>query len=353
MTLIDEIIKFARDNKCSDIHLTHELQPVFRKNGDVFEHNMSRTPEEIKQGILGMLDPEQYDHVTGGGDVDFCYVTADGKRQRVNVYHQQGHLAAALRVLNDEIPTFDDLKSPPALHTLARKPNGLILITGPTGSGKSTTLAAMLQHMNATRKGHILTFEDPIEYVHKHNKCIVHQREIGVDVDNFEGALKSALREDPDIILVGEMRDPETIAAAVTAAETGHLVLSTLHTTGAASTIDRIIDAFPEGGKEQIRIQLATVLRGVVTQQLVPLADGSGRCGAYEILLVTEAVGSLIRESKCYQINSILQTNAQDGMRSMDGDLARLVREGKITLEEAQKRASNQAELMRFIGSMG
>ncbi|MFI3201844.1 MAG: ATPase, T2SS/T4P/T4SS family, partial [Eubacteriales bacterium] len=203
MTLIDEIIQFARESKCSDIHLTHELQPILRKNGDVFEHSMSRTPQEIEQAILGMLNAEQLAHVQGGGDVDFCYVTADGKRQRVNVYHQQGHLATALRVLNDEIPTFEDLNSPAALHTLARKPNGLILITGPTGSGKSTTLAAMLQHINATRKGHILTFEDPIEYVHKHNKCIVHQREIGVDVDSFEGALKSALREDPDVILVG------------------------------------------------------------------------------------------------------------------------------------------------------
>ncbi len=351
MSFVDSIIDYARKTNCSDIHLTHELQPVYRRHGEIFEQDAMCTPGDIRQGILSMLNTQQLRMVENGQDVDFCYVTPEGNRQRVNVYHQQGKLCAAIRILNDEIPTLQGLALPPAIQMLANKPNGLVLITGPTGSGKSTTLAAMINHINDTRKGHILTFEDPIEYVHKHNKSIVHQREVGADVPSFAHALKSALREDPDVILVGEMRDPETIAAAVTAAETGHLVLSTLHTTGAANTIDRIIDAFPEGTKDQIRTQLASVLRGVVTQQLVPKSDMSGRIAALEILLVTEAVSSLIRESKCYQINSVLQTNAQDGMQSMDSDLARLVRLNQIELEQGSMRASNLKEFMRFVGS--
>ncbi|MFI3177139.1 MAG: PilT/PilU family type 4a pilus ATPase, partial [Eubacteriales bacterium] len=289
MSLIDDIIMYARENTCSDVHLTHELQPVLRKNGRIFELDVACGKEDVEQAIYSMMSKEHVEKLRNGEDADFCYTMGPGYRQRVNVYHQQGHLCAAIRILNDEIPTLKSLSLPAAIQELANKPSGLVLITGPTGSGKSTTLAAMIDHINLTRKGHILTFEDPIEYVHEHKKCIIHQREVGIDVQSFDLALKSALREDPDVILVGEMRDPETIAAAVTAAETGHLVLSTLHTTGAANTIDRIIDAFPEGAKAQIRTQLAAVLRGVVTQTLVPLSDGSGRCEAFEILLVNEA----------------------------------------------------------------
>ncbi len=350
MSVIDTIIQHARDYKCSDIHLTYNLPPVFRKNGSIEVSDMMYTQIEIEEAIFNMLTPEQVDMLEKKEDVDFSYSMHNGLRQRVNVYHQQGHVCAAIRILNDTIPTMEELDLPPAIRKLADMPNGLILVTGPTGSGKSTTLAAMIDYINRSRKGHILTLEDPVEYVHKHKNCIVHQREVGRDVQSFGGALRSALREDPDIILVGEMRDLETISAAVTAAETGHLVLSTLHTTGAANTIDRIIDVFPDEGKEQIRTQLAGVLRGVVTQQLIPLMDGNGRCASFEILVSNDAVSSLIRENKCYQINSILQTSAKDGMCSLNLDLAKLVRTGKISLESAMEKATNQSEMMRFIG---
>lgn len=350
MSTIDRIIEYARVHKCSDVHLTYDLPPVFRKDGSIQVSDMPYSKEEITAAILSMLTPEQRKLVEEKSDIDFCYNMEGCLRQRVNVYHQQGHICAAIRILNDTIPTMEELNLPPAIKKLADMPNGLILVTGPTGSGKSTTLAAMIDYVNRSRRGHIITLEDPIEYVHQHKNCIIHQREVGRDVSSFEGALRSSLREDPDIILVGEMRDLETISAAVTAAETGHLVLSTLHTTGAANTIDRIIDVFPDEGKEQIRTQLAGVLRGVVTQQLIPLMDGNGRCASFEILLANDAVSSLIRENKCYQINSILQTNAKEGMCSLNLDLAKLVRTGKISLESAMEKATNQSEMLRFIG---
>ncbi len=350
MQAIQEIIQYARMNKCSDIHLTRELAPVFRRNGQIMVSDMRFSKDEIEEIILSMLNEKQKQMAKDRIDIDFCYTVNQTERQRVNVYYQKGHLCAAIRVINNEIPTFEELKLPPAIQNLATLHNGLVLITGPTGSGKSTTLAAMIDYMNRTRKNHIITLEDPIEYVHHHKNSIVHQREVGEDVPSFGAALRSALREDPDVILVGEMRDLETISAAVTAAETGHLVLSTLHTTGAANTLDRIIDVFPDEGKGQIRTQLAGVVRGIVTQQLVPLADESGRCAAFEILLANEAISNLIRESKCYQINSTLQTSISDGMCTMNYDLGRLVRTGKITLEQALIKTTNKAELLRFIG---
>lgn len=349
MKTIDQIIKFARDNKCSDIHLTYNLQPVYRRNGSIFVGRFSFSSKEIESAILSMLADEHKKLVDKGEDIDFCYTVEGKQRQRVNIYYQKGRLCAALRVLNDDIPTISDLNLPPAIERLANLHNGLVLVTGATGSGKSTTLAAMIDYINTKRRCHILTFEDPIEYVHQHKNSIIHQREVGVDVPSYELALKSALREDPDVILLGEMRDLETISAAITAAETGHLVLSTLHTTGAANTIDRIIDVFPDAGKSQVRIQLAGVLRGVVTQQLVPLVDDSGRCAAFEILLVNDAVSSLIREGKCFQINSILQTNTRDGMCSLNNNLGKLVREGKISFESAWEKSTNKEELKRYI----
>ena len=238
---------------------------------------------------------------------------------------------------------------PPVLTKLADEPRGLILVTGPTGSGKSTTLAAMIDHINESRSDHIITIEDPIEYVYQGRQALIHQREVGADARSFASALRSALREDPDVILVGEMRDYETISAAVTAAETGHLVLSTLHTIGAAQTIDRIIDVCPAGAQNQIRGQLAAVLRGVITQQLLPLAGGKGRCAATEILVGTDAVANLIREGKCYQIPSILQSGAALGMHSLNADLARLVSMGRITREAAERCATDKSDLQNYL----
>lgn len=347
--MINQIIRYARENGCSDIHLTQELPPVLRKNGNIMVTKDIFPEFHCEEVIKSMLNEKQKALLLEVDDIDFCYTLSTGERQRVNVYHQQGVLCSAIRLLNDKIPTFEDLNLPNSLRQLASLPNGLILVTGPTGSGKSTTLAAMIDYINRMRRSHIITMEDPIEYIHHHKNSIVHQREIGTDAPSFQAALRSSLREDPDVILVGEMRDLETISAAVTAAETGHLVLSTLHTTGAANTIDRMIDVFPDGAKGQIRTQLSTVLRGVVTQQLVPLLDGSGRCAAFEILLNNDAVANLIRENKCYQIPSILQTNVREGMCSLNYDLASLVKQGKISMEDALDKATNQVELKRFI----
>lgn len=349
MNTIEQIIHYARSNGCSDIHLTATLPPVFRKNGQISVSDLPFDYGTIKEGICSMMTPAQRSRIDSMEDVDFCHTTQDGLRQRVNVYRQQGQLSAAIRILNDTIPTFEALGLPLPLRQLTQQAHGLVLITGPTGSGKSTTLAAMIDAINRSRNQHIITLEDPIEYVHSHKGCIVHQREVGRDVPSFASALRSALREDPDVILVGEMRDLETISAAVTAAETGHLVLSTLHTTGAVNTIDRIIDVFPQGNKDQIRTQLAGVLRGVVTQQLLPLADGTGRCGAFEILLSNDAVTTLIRENRCHQIPTILQTNAKAGMCSLNADLAKLVTTGRVSLDDALEKSPNRDDLFRLI----
>lgn len=348
MSKINEIIEFARKNNYSDIHLTANLPPVFRKNGDILVSDIDISDESIEDIILSMLDEQKLESVSKKQDIDFCY-SSDGKRQRVNIYRQNGKLCSAIRILNDKIPTFESLSLPPIIQKLATEPRGLILVTGPTGSGKSTTLAAIIDYINNTRKCHILTVEDPIEYLHNHKKSIIHQREVGEDVESFEGALRSSLREDPDVILVGEMRDLETIAAAITAAETGHLVLSTLHTIGAANTVDRIIDVFPPHSQSQIRTQLASVLKGVITQQLLPLEDGSGRIAAFEIMTGTDSILNLIRENKCHQINSVLQTASKEGMCSLNASLAKLVNQNLVSLDEALKKASDKNEFFQFI----
>jgi twitching motility protein PilT len=350
MITILDLIEFGRQNDCSDIHLTPGLPPVFRKNGKLFRSNYNHTPKDTEIWIFSMLNESQKEKIEANQDVDFSYVTPSGSRQRVNVYRQQGDYTAAIRLLNDRIPSFEALNLPPVIQQLADEPRGLILITGPTGSGKSTTLASMIDYINTRRASHILTIEDPIEYKHYHKKGIVHQREIGVDVTSFEMALRSALREDPDVILVGEMRDYETISAAVTAAETGHLVLSTLHTVGAANTIDRIIDVFPTHSQQQIRAQLSSTIKGVVTQQLVPLADGSGRMAALEIMLGTDAVLNLIRERKTHQLASVMQTGGREGMKTLNADLAMLVREQKITYEVGLEWASDKHEYNQYFG---
>jgi twitching motility protein PilT len=276
----------------------------------------------------------------------------NGARQRVNIYRQQGALTAAIRVINTDTPTFEQLQLPEVLRDLTKEPRGLVLITGPTGSGKSTTLAAMIDYINKNRACHILTVEDPVEYVYKQNKSFIHQRDIGTDIDTFASALRSAMREDPDVILVGEMRDYETISAAITAAETGHLVLSTLHTTGAAATIDRIIDVFPPHNQQQIRTQLASTIKGVITQTLLPKASGTGRVAAFEIMLGSDAILNLIRESKGHQINSTIQMSGKQGMVLLDNCLADLVRKGAVKIEHAREKANDKEEFMSAVSRM-
>ena len=347
---IHELTALARQMKASDIHISEGLPLAFRIDGKLTPAPVQLTAAESRELILALPDQSHREALMENRiDADFALVAPDGTRSRVNVFFQQGRAAATLRLLNDEIPTLDQLGMPPVLTKLADEPRGLILVTGPTGSGKSTTLAAMIDHINETRRDHVLTIEDPIEYVYTGKQALIHQREVGADVGDFASALRSALREDPDVILVGEMRDYETISAAVTAAETGHLVMSTLHTIGAAQTIDRIIDVCPPGAQNQIRGQLATVLRGVITQQLLPLASGHGRCAATEILVGTDAVANLIREGKCYQIPSVLQSGAALGMHSLNADLARLVNLGRITPEAALRCATDKNDLRNYL----
>ncbi|MDD2371017.1 MAG: type IV pilus twitching motility protein PilT [Firmicutes bacterium] len=344
-----ELIEYARKEGCSDIHLTVDLPPVFRKNGDIIVSDLDFSREDIIEAILSMLDEKQRMKLDKRVDLDFAYTSLKGERQRVNVYYQKNNLCAAIRLLNDKIPSFEELNAPAVMKSLVSEPRGLILVTGPTGSGKSTTLAAMIDYINNNRKCHIITAEEPIEYLHEHKNSIVHQREVGIDVGSFAEALRGALREDPDVILVGEMRDLETISAAVTAAETGHLVLSTLHTTGAANTIDRIIDVFPPHSQAQIRTQLAGVLKGIITQQLVKKADGSGRTAAFEVLIGTDGLLNLIRENKAHQITSVLQTGLSVGMHTLDYSLAQLVRSGTITKEEAMSHSSDKKQLLEYL----
>lgn len=343
---IHELTALARNSKASDIHISEGLPLMFRIDGHLAEAPVQLSAAETRSLILSLMDEAHREAITSERiDADFALVAPDGTRSRVNVFYQQGRAAATLRLLNDSIPTLEELAMPPVLTKLADEPRGLILVTGPTGSGKSTTLAAMIDHINKTRSDHIITIEDPIEYVYQGRCSLIHQREVGADVRSFASALRSALREDPDVILVGEMRDYETISAA----ETGHLVMSTLHTIGAAQTIDRIIDVCPAGAQNQIRGQLAAVLRGVITQQLLPLAVGKGRCAATEILVGTDAVANLIREGKCYQIPSILQSGAALGMHSLNADLARLVSTGRITREAAERCATNKSDLKNYL----
>ena len=347
MISIPDIIAFAQQNSCSDIHLSEGSAPSLRRHGTL--HLIPELGVADAAAIHSLLNEAQQQQLAAGRDLDFA-ASLCGGRQRVNIFRQSGRLAMALRLLSDTIPTLEQLKLPPALSRLADEPLGLVLVTGPTGSGKSTTLAAMIDQINRSRPCHIITIEDPVEYIYHSQLALVHQREVGRDVESFAAALRSALREDPDVILVGEMRDYETIAAAVTAAETGHLVFSTLHTTGAAHTVDRIIDVFPPHAQNQIRSQLAGVLRGVITQKLLPLADNSGRIAATEVLLGNDAVLNLIREGKSHQINTVLQSNAALGMHTLEGDLARLVRQGSISRDTALSNAANPNDLLRLLG---
>lgn len=340
-----ELVQEARNRNCSDIHISEGLPTMFRIHGKLADCGFSISSAAAKEMILSLLNDEQKALLAGGDDLDFAFETPDFCRQRVNVFRQKGKIAATIRLLNNHIPALEELKLPKVLKTLADEPRGLILVTGPTGSGKSTTLAAMIDYINHNRKEHIITVEDPIEYVYEQELSTIHQREVGMDVKSFAAALRSALREDPDVILVGEMRDYETISAAVTAAETGHLVLSTLHTTGAVQTVDRIIDACPPNSQNQIRTQLSSVLKGVITQALLPTSDGKGRIAATEILIGTDAVGNLIRENKCHQLITMMQSGAQYGMHTLNSNLAELVASGKVSKEDAVKVSADRNEL--------
>lgn len=346
---IYELVMNARSQKCSDVHISAGIPTAFRINGKLTDCGFDISSNEAEDMILSLLNEKQKTELDNGNDVDFAFETPDGCRQRVNVFRYKGKVAATIRLLNDYIPNLSELNLPEVLQTLADEPRGLILVTGPTGSGKSTTLAAMIDHINHTRPEHILTVEDPIEYVYKQEKSTIHQREVGEDVTSFAAALRSALREDPDIILVGEMRDYETISAAITAAETGHLVMSTLHTIGAAQTIDRIIDSCPPEKQSQIRTQLGSIVKGVITQSLIPKADGTGRIAATEILIGTDAACNLIRENKCHQLNTVMQSGRNLGMHTLNNDLARLVTTGVITRENAMRVSPDKSDLQQYI----
>lgn len=345
-----EIVYRALSYGASDLHLTVGLPPVFRIDGELRNDGDEVLTNELVEGALRQLaTEEQAKELKAVGEIDFA-VTFDGTiRMRCNAFYQQGNTAIALRLLPLKVPTVEELELSPTIVAQADKPRGLVLLTGPTGSGKSSTLAALLDHINRTKRRHIITLENPIEFVHVHDKCIINQREVGADTDSFAAGLRAALRQDPDVILVGEMRDLETISTAITAAETGHLVFGTLHTKGAANTIDRIIDVFPPAQQEQIRIQLADVLECAIAKSLLPRIGG-GRVAAYEILVATPAVRSLIRQNKSYQIASTMQTGKRQGMQLLDDALADLIRSRKVTLDAALDVANDPVALRAQFG---
>ncbi len=348
---LEELLKKGLELGASDLHITVGIAPTIRLNGRLLTIDEQRLlPADTQELVRSMLTDEQWETYQEVGELDLSFSLQGMGRFRANVYKQRGTCCTAIRMVNMTIPSLEQLGIPDIVKELGKRTKGLILVTGPTGSGKSTTLASVIDMINKERDCHILTLEDPIEYLHKHNKSIVNQREIGNDSHSYAAALRAALREDPDVILVGEMRDIETIAIAVTAAETGHLVLSTLHTIGAANTIDRIIDVFPPHQQQQIRVQLSTVIQGVISQQLLPRKDTAGRVAAIEIMVATPAIRNLIREGKTYQINSQLQTGSKFGMQTMDSSIASLFKKGIISQEEALTHAGDQDNLMRFMG---
>lgn len=346
---LDDLLRDACEKGSSDLHMTVGLPPVVRVDGSL-QHLAygPLSPNDTQRLIYDILTTDQVQWFEKTRELDFSYGVNGIGRFRVNVYRQRGSVGAALRAIPDQVPSFDQLGLPPSLRDLTRKHSGLMLVTGPTGSGKSTTIACLIDAINTDRPVHIMTIEDPIEYLHRHKKAMINQRELNTDTDSFENALKAVLREDPDVILVGEMRDLETIAAALTLAETGHLVFGTLHTRNAPQSIDRVIDVFPPHQQDQIRVQLSNTLEAVVAQQLCPRIGG-GRVAAIEIMVATSAIRNLIREGKTYQIYSALETGGQFGMQTMDRVLADLYRNGKITNEEAMARAIDRENYKRFL----
>ena len=354
--IMDLLLTHAKEAGATDLHLCPGSRPMIRVNGRLAEvaalHGApvgKVSPAEIVTAMDGLLDEKKRQRLESERVLDFSFSKHGLGRFRANIYSQRGTYAMAVRRLPFDIPKFADLGLPPAIEAFTSRTKGLFLTTGATGSGKSTTLASMIDLINENYSYHILTIEDPIEYLHRHKKSLVTQREIGEDADCFAQALRSALREDPDVIMVGEMRDPETISIAMTAAETGHLVFSTLHTVGAAKTIDRVVDAFPTAQQSQVRSQLAAVLEGVVSQQLIPRIDGDGFAVASEVMFVNHAIRNLIREGKHYQINSVIQTGHSQGMHVLEADLVRLYQAGMIELDEVYTRAQDMQLLQQYL----
>ena len=347
---MDSLLALAVQEGASDLHLAVGLPPVFRISGSLCPIDSEPLRPEDTDRLMREITPPQ--HLQGFEKVngaDFGFPYRDLARFRVSIFRQKGHVGIVLRQIPTKMLTLEQIGLPPTIKDLLFKPRGLILVTGPTGSGKTTTLASMLNIINHERDCHIITIEDPIEYYHRHSKSVVTQREIGVDVPSFSEALRRALRQDPDVILVGEMRDLETMEAAITAAETGHLVFATLHTTGAARTVDRIVDAFPTNQQEQIRTQLSTSLVAVISQALMPRKDAPGRIAAFEIMIATPSIRALIRDNKTYRITSDIQTGGKWGMQTLDSHLIQLWREGKISYEEMVTKAQDTEELLQQI----
>lgn len=327
----------AYECKASDIHLSVGVAPVFRINGELKRYGQeSLAPEDMESLAKQMIPDFMWERFEEKGELDFSYSVPGISRFRVNAYRQRSSVAIAIRIIPTRIPSLEELQLPQVLQTLVDKPQGLILVTGPTGSGKSTTLASMIDFINRKQKKHIITLEDPIEYLHKHHHCIIDQREVGFDTKSFATGLRASLRQDPDIILVGELRDLETIQTAITAAETGHLVLGTLHTTSAPSTIDRIIDVFPGPQQAQIRVQLASVLVSIISQRLFPTIDRQSRKVATEILVNTPAVANLIRNEKIHQIQNVMQTSRAQGMHTLEMSIKQLIQQGEISKLSAE-----------------
>jgi twitching motility protein PilT len=347
-----EILTRMAEERASDVHLTPGYPPAIRVRGKIvgLDEYGPLSSQQTRDTVYSLLNDDQRKRFESHKQLDLAYAVPGVARFRVNCFFQRGSISAAFRRIPHQIPRLDELGLPRILEELTRKPRGLVLVTGPTGSGKSTSLAAMLDIINSEREEHILTIEDPIEFLHNHKSCIVNQREIGADAMDFATALKSALREDPDVILVGEMRDLETMSTALTAAETGHLVFATLHTQSTSQTVDRIIDIFPAQQQAQVRMQLSIGLQGIVTQQLLPTVDGAGRVVACEVLIPTPAVRNLIREGKTHQIYSAIQTSGAIGMQTMDAHLAQLVRMGRVSRQLAEQRAAVPEELKRLLG---
>lgn len=346
---IAELLTLAMDKNASDIHLTVGMPPLFRIRGELVQVNAQKlSMEDTTEYANQLLSPELRKVINEKGEVDFSYAIPRVGRYRVNVYKQRKSYASAIRVIRPNVPTIDELELPPVLKEIALKKGGLFLVTGPTGSGKSTTLAAMMRHINENKNCHVITIEDPIEYVHSHGKAMINQREVNDDTLSFSNALRAALREDPDVILVGEMRDFETISTAITASETGHFVMSTLHTSSAAQTIDRIIDVFPPYQQQQIRTQLASVIEGVLAQRLIRTADGDGRVAAVELMVANDAIRNIIREGKTYQINTMMQTGIRNEMIPMDYYLAGLVKKGILTYQQGMANAFDPEIFKRY-----
>jgi twitching motility protein PilT len=352
---IQQLFDLTVKNNASDLHLLVGVPPSLRIDGvlQYLTNVQPLTVDQMQSMVFSLLTPEQKELLLANKELDFSYgygggTYGDKGRFRVNAYFQRGYLSTAFRLLPPKIRTIDELGLPKILHEFVKMKQGFILVTGPTGQGKSSTLAAILDEINQTRPAHILTIEDPIEYVYAKGKAVISQRELGADTHSWNMALRSALREDPDVVLIGEMRDPETMQAALTIAETGHLVFATLHTNSAAQTVDRIVDAFPEQARPQIRIQLAATLRGIVSQRLVPKIGG-GRIPAVEILLGSTAISSNIRDGKTHLIDSVIQTSKKEGMIALEESLAALVRSGIVSLDEAQLYALHPDELYRMV----